>query len=196
MGRHAWTVLAATALVGGGLATGSLAVRAAGLTLIPPARVESQRISRAASPHNIWLIGHNLQGGAATPIARAEIISVQVPGCCAGNPYSTAIIFEGGQGLVLANSQFVDEVASVDEDHYLLLSGLCYLSCTLRVYSVNLGQQAAARQMHVDRRPIKQAACGYTFTYRGQVYTVRATPNPKAPSGAATPHLLDGARTC
>ena len=49
MGRHAWTVLAATALVGGGLATGSLAVRAAGLTLIPPARVESQQISRAAS---------------------------------------------------------------------------------------------------------------------------------------------------
>ncbi len=196
MGRHAWTVLAATALVGGGLATGSLAVRAAGLTIIPPAHVESQRISRAASPHNIWLIGHNSQGDAATPIARAEIISVQVPGCCAGNPYSTAIIFEGGQGLVLANSQFVDEVASVDEDHYLLLSGLCYLSCTLRVYSINLAQQAATLQMHVDTRPIKQAACGYTFTYHGQVYTVRATPNPKAPSGAATPHLLDGARTC
>ncbi len=195
MGRRAWTVLAVVALVGVGLATGSLAVRAAGLTLIPPAHVESQRISRAASPHNIWLIGHNPQGNAANPIARAEIISVQAPGCCEGSTYSTAIIFGSGQGLVLANSQYVAEVASVDEDHYLMLSGACYLSCTLRVYSVNLAQQAATLQMHVDTRPIKQAACGYTFMYRGLAYTVRVTPNPKA-AWSATPHVLDGARTC
>lgn len=163
------------------------AAHAAGLTYI-------KEVS-GSSPHRVWRFGPQPSITSAPRVLPAEIIDVQVPGCQEGPcPDDMVVVFPGAV-VTEKDAAYVDEVAQVDESHYLVMAGFCEYSCILRVFSVNLAQQATAIQFKKDLRPLKEAACGYTFIYHGQTYTVRTIPDAKS-IARMSPHLSWGARTC
>jgi len=122
-----------------------------------------------------------------------SVTSAQTPGCREGPcPGTMTVRFGDGRQTTVDDISRIAEIGQVDLGHYLAVAGFCELNCVVRVYGIDTTARAVTTVL--DRAhpnpsapgnpsyfPIPQGACGFTLTYRGATYTVRAVPDKKSP---------------
>lgn len=145
-----------------------------------------------------WDIGAPGGTGMDANLAVAKVLDIQAPGCMEGPcPDTMVVVFQDGSARTVQNAAYVDQVARVDGQHFLVSAGFCEIKypsgCRIHVYAITLAAKNVASIFNGDQATTKSALCGLSFSYRGESYTVRVVPTDQY---NGVPRLMTGVQTC